>query len=415
MKTPIAGATVALAAMMFVPMTFAQTSGGLFKRSAKTAANAPVDPNVSRASTKSATPTQEPASGELARPTNTPIRAINPEPLKDNSEVPAPEDVKGGDGPQIPLPTGPIEPYMLTKENGPFMVLAYSFRGPDAPRQALALVLELRNQYKLPAFILLPKKFPNRSNIRGVPPQAATFATRDDVTVPEIYRTLDEAAVLVGNEKTIKDSYTLLHTVKKIHPACIDGVKSIYHWRNGKGLTRALVTTNPFVPAENLFPQQQDLLVTQINVKDAPHSIHHCPGRFSLEIANFEGRKTMDPENDKRFQDKFFAQSPLKTAAEDAERLADSLSKDKDVQQTGYEPYVFHDRFSSRVFMGTFDNPNDPKARELHDKLIRLTVELNQKKITKNVVIVPAPNLTDLAKIKSQIQASPPMQQVRAN
>ena len=67
---------------------------------------------------------------------------------------------------------------MLTKENGPFMVLAYTFRGPDAPRQALALVLELREKYHLPAYILLPKKFPGRSMIRGVPPQAPTVRHR---------------------------------------------------------------------------------------------------------------------------------------------------------------------------------------------------------------------------------------------
>ena len=40
----------------------------------------------------------------------------------------------------LPLPNDPIEPYLLTKDNGPFMVMAKSFRGPDAERFALALV-----------------------------------------------------------------------------------------------------------------------------------------------------------------------------------------------------------------------------------------------------------------------------------
>ena len=38
--------------------------------------------------------------------------------------------------PTIALPTGPIEPYLLQRQNGPFMVMAHTFRGPDAARYA---------------------------------------------------------------------------------------------------------------------------------------------------------------------------------------------------------------------------------------------------------------------------------------
>ena len=407
MKTPIAAAAIMLAATSFAPAAQAQGIGSKFIKKA-----APADPAATRASTSQVEPINNtPGSGAP--------RAINAKPLEDNSVVPGPSIPEAGDdsnkpdpGPVVPLPTGPLEPYMLTKENGPFMVLAYTFRGPEAPRQALALVLELRNKYRMPAYILLPRKFPNRSNIRGVPPQAPTFASRDDVGVPEIYRTLDEAAVLVGDEKSIKDSNVLMHKVKKIHPDCIDGVREMWQWRHGKGLTRAIMTTNPFVPAESLFPAQQDVLVSKINV--GPHSIANCPGKYSLEIANFAGRKTFNVDNDPRFKGMAsFKSSPLVTAVDDAERLAESLSKDKEIQQTGYEPYVFHDRFSSRVLIGAFDRPDDPKARKLHDRILELTVDLNRRKVTENTVIVPAPNLTDLSKIKSQLQ--PPSLQVRAN
>ena len=373
MKTPIAAAAVALAATsLFLPRAWSQNAANLGNSSSK--------PN-----------------------------AINREALQDGVEIPGPDQgEKGPQGPVIPLPTEPLEPYMLTPTNGPFMVLAYTFRGPDAPRQALALTLELRNKNKLPAYILLPRKFPNRSNIRGVPPQAPAFATRDDVGVPEIYRTLDEAAVLVGDEKTVKDSNVLLRKVKGIHPVCIDGMPQMWHWRTGQGLTRAIMTTNPFVPAEALFPAQKDVLIGKINA--GPHNIRKCPGRYTLEIANFSGRKTLDVDNDQRFKGKMsMTKSPLVSAADDAERLADSLSKDKEIQQTGYEPYVFHDRFSSRVMIGTFDSPNDPAAKKLHDRLLQLTVDLNRRKVTENTVIVPAPNLTDLSKIKPQLQGPDPL------
>ncbi len=413
MKTPIAAAAVALAATMLMPEASAQGLGGFLGRKSSTTANAPSDPLTTRTGLSRPAAAQNPIDPGTSGSTP---RSINNQPLQDGDVVPGPvtEEDKEQPGPVIPLPTAPLEPFLLTKDNGPFMVLAYTFRGPDAPRQAQALVMELRSKFRLPAYILLPRKFPNRSNIRGVPPQAATFATRDDVGVPEIYRTLDEAAVLVGDEKSVKDSNTLMHKVKKLHPETVDGLQQMWHWRKGQGLTRAIMTTNPFIPAESLFPQQQDIMISQIN--DGPHNIKNCPGRYTLEIANFAGRKTMDPENDKRFiGGQSLKKSPLVTASDDAERLAEALSRDNEIQQTGYQPYVYHDRFSSRVMIGSFNTPDDPAARRLHDRLLELTVDLNRRKVTSNTVIVPAPNLTDLAKIKPQLQAKTPLQQVRAN
>src|SRR5689334_2504093 len=74
--------------------------------------------------------------------------------------------------PSIALPDDPLEPYLLTKANGPFMVLAKVFRGPDAEKMALVLCKELRQRYQLPAYILRSKEFPMKSYIRGTPVQA---------------------------------------------------------------------------------------------------------------------------------------------------------------------------------------------------------------------------------------------------
>jgi hypothetical protein len=388
MRTPIAAAAVA--ACLLVPTAFAQQPGSIFGRKPSAKAPAPADPNVTQANSGGST------SGAAAGQPNTP--------LPNNTEIPAPapaEEMKF----QGPLPTGPLEPYMMTKENGPFMVLAYSFRGPDAPRQALALTLELREKYHLAAYILLPKKFPGRSNIRGVPPQTPVFAQKDDVGFPELIRTLDEAAVMVGDLKTTKDSFDLMHKIRKIHPVCLDGAPQMWHFRKGKGLSRAMATTNPFVPAEDLFPRQPDVLVGKIN--DGPHNIRYCPGRYTLQVAAFTGRSTFDPEGDPRFKGVLAAmKSPLATAADDAERLAEALSKDPEVIKTGCQPYVFHDRFSSRVTMGSFNSPTDPSAQRLHDRLIEIAVDLNNRKVSDNL-IVPATALMDLAPIKTQLTQAP--------
>src|SRR5436305_145636 len=71
--------------------------------------------------------------------------------FRTGDELPEPKIVDGN--PSIPLPNGPIEPYLLGRENGPFMVMAHTFRGPEADRCALALVLELRHEYHPPAYV----------------------------------------------------------------------------------------------------------------------------------------------------------------------------------------------------------------------------------------------------------------------
>ena len=169
MRLPVVAANAAVAvavsltAFAFVPQAEAQ----IFGRKASPATS-PFDPSVSKANQAASDPNGGGVGWVLRCRTQ-----IDPI-LTNGEEIPAPEMLENAK-PIVPLPTGALEPYMLTKDNGPFMVLAYSFRGPDAPRQALALVLELRNKYKLPAYLLLPRKFPGRSNIRGVPPQAPAF------------------------------------------------------------------------------------------------------------------------------------------------------------------------------------------------------------------------------------------------
>ncbi len=88
------------------------------------------------------------------------------------SPLPEPTPVHELRPPTIELPNEPIEPYLLSKENGPFMVMAKTFRGVDAERMALALAKELRHEFHLPAYILRTKDMPGKSLIRGTPPTA---------------------------------------------------------------------------------------------------------------------------------------------------------------------------------------------------------------------------------------------------
>jgi hypothetical protein len=319
--------------------------------------------------------------------------------------IPAPVLPDPNQVPSIPLPTEPVEPYLLTKDVGPFMVLAKTFRGPEAERYALALVLELRHDFGLPAYILRTKDFPRRSNIRNVPPTAAAEQMKAELGMPERMRSTDEAAVLVGNATTLKESEKLLHTVKKIKPKCLDHMPKMWIWR--EGLSKAIRTTNPYVPTQNLFPGKVDTMVQQMN--QGPHSVYQCPGRYTLEVANFSGRATFNVDGATRMGDLGLKRSPLATAAEDAEKLASALEKAEEIRALGEPVYVYHDRTSSRVMIGSFSSPSDPKAIRVHDALVKQAVSMmdyedkkNRKSRKRNIdkMLVPANALTDLEPIK---------------
>lgn len=279
----------------------------------------------------------------------------------------------------IALPDDPLEPYLLTKENGPFMVLAQVFRGPESEKMALALCKELREEYKLPAYILRSKEFPMKSYIRGTPVQAPSETTKAAIKLPERIRIQDEAAVLVGNEKTEQGTENLLHQVKKIHPKCLQGMPRLFDWRT-TSLNRAIRTTNPYVPAQWLYPRAPDKLMLQMN--SGLRSIANCPGHYTIQVAQFAGHTAYDlyGQEESKFS-KIINEhkSPLKTAHDDAEKLADRLAGMPEVKRLGQPVFVYHDRTSSRVYIGSFNSPEDPNAKAVHDELLKVAAEANKK------------------------------------
>jgi hypothetical protein len=316
--------------------------------------------------------------------------------------------------PEIDLPPGErIEDYLITKDAGPFMVLARVFRGQDAQRMAIALCKELRTEFGLPAYILRKKEYPGGSMIRGTPPTVPSQITGTNVKMPEKIRTFDEAAVLVGNEKTHADQERLWHEVKKLKPRCLEKMSSPFPWRTG--LSTALRTTNPFVPAQNLYPRAVDRLV--VNMNGGLRSIINCPGAFSLQVAEFSGRSafSLNPNAPANYVLPGLKTSPLRTAHEDAERMAEKLANSPEIRQTGQPIYVYHDRTTSKVFIGAFNSSQDPGAAALREYLVQNAYNMSNKsselankrlrgKAATDTMIVPAVALTDVNQLKTKVK-----------
>jgi hypothetical protein len=253
-----------------------------------------------------------------------------------------------------------------------------------------------------------------KSYIRGTPVQAPSVTTKSAIKQPEQIRIHDEAAVLVGNEKTLEGSEELLHQIKKLNPKCLQQMPSLFTWREGGGLRRAIRTTNPYVPAQWLYPKTPDRLMIQMN--SGLRSIANCPGHFTIQVASFTGRAGYDLNGEGALmaQKMFDAQSsPLKTAAADAEHLADKLMRTPEIQRLGQPVYVYHDRTSSKVYVGSFRAPDDPVAYAVHDELLKLAGKYNaaRKKdwLGRSVpvldqMIVPATMLTSVDDIKDEMR-----------
>jgi hypothetical protein len=202
------------------------------------------------------------------------------------------------------------------------------------------------------------------------------------------------------------DQERLWKEVKKIKPRCLEKFSSPFPWRTG--LASALRTTNPYVPAQNLYPRTRDKLVMQMN--SGLRSIVNCPGRYSLQVADFSGRSSFELNTPAPTHVlTSLKTSPLQTAHDDAEKMADRLAKAPEIQRLGQPVYVFHDRTTSKVFIGSFNAPQDPTARAVRRQLVQDAYNISNKakrgRAATDTMIVPARALTDLNDIKGKIRS----------
>lgn len=277
--------------------------------------------------------------------------------------------------------------YELTKEQGPWLILAASFfDGENAEKQADSLVRELRTKHKLAAYVhrqaydfTAPES--NRLNARGELARVK-YANVDKY---------DAIAVLVGDFRSVDDP-TLEKTLEKIKylkPECLDiqkhqdskqafaGIRQIYRSissnpaKNQRGpMGSAFATRNPLLPDEYFTAKGVDEFVAKLN-RGVEYSLLDNPGRFTVRVATFRGatsinqREIAELERSSKFTDK------LEVAADKAHRLTVALRKQK------VEAYEFHDRTESIVTIGSFESEGSPAVDKNGQPLRDGSIEIN--------------------------------------
>ena len=263
--------------------------------------------------------------------------------------------------------------YVLTEQNGPWMIMAQSFSGEGAEKHAHDLVLEFRQKYKLPAYTHHMKFEFDQTAGRGV----NAFGEAPKMKYSRGDKA-EETAVLVGDFARVDDpgAQETLRQIKYMHPQTLeaggDGQSyvSLGAWRDfqqrllsdkdprkQKGpMGMAFVTNNPLLPRDYYNPPGLDEFVVKMN-EGVEYSLLKCPGRYTVQVAHFTGQVIIDQAQIKAIRNgQKTMESRLAEAANNAHRMTIAL------REKGYEAYEFHDRYASIVTVGSFQSTGTPRA-----------------------------------------------------
>ena len=258
----------------------------------------------------------------------------------------------------------PSKTYELSKEDGPWLILASTFVGQGAKERAEKLALEIRREMNLPAFIY-QENFDFTGTI-GQDPR-----THRRTKYANQYR-YDAYAVLVGEYDSTEhpDIESDLKRVRTATPAVfrdpnsvaaetdrsnpVTTLKSIttniFSARKDKPsgpMGQAFVTRNPLLPEDFFQAPKVDSFVHEMN-DGLQYSLLDCDGKYTVVVKTFEALGAIvDGKANKRFSP---SEKRLNQYLLDTEKMTVALRKQ------GVEAYQFHDRYRSLVTVGSFDS-----------------------------------------------------------
>jgi hypothetical protein len=272
--------------------------------------------------------------------------------------------------------------FPLSERDGPWLVLATTFRGPGARDDARRLVQELRGRFKMQAYTH-EQAFDFTGAQRGLglnpdgSPKRMRYANAQQVV---------EVAVMVGDFASCDDSRAqkTLASIKSLQPETLTGEqgksRAYADFRRmigldkqeGKGPMRlAFMIPNPLLPEDYFNRPQLDEFVVEIN-SDVEHSLLACRGNYSVRVATFTGVGTFTDQEASGGEESEF-ESRLVEAAEKAHRLTEAL------RQQGWQAWEFHDRESSMVCVGSLSQlviEQQDGSTQPHPELVRITAAL---------------------------------------
>jgi hypothetical protein len=303
----------------------------------------------------------------------------------------------------------PESMHPLGEKDGPWLILATTFRGESARDDARKLVYELRSRHRLPAYTH-EKSFDYTGEQQGVglnpdgSPKKMRYANAARVI---------EVAVLVGDFASFEDprGQKSLQMVKGLRPEALGGPAAkarlvadfLQANREHTQATAklpmhaAILIPNPLLPDDYFARQEVDDFVLAMNA-EVDHTLLDCPGRYTVRVATFTGAGTFSSGDEtpptpasgfvdvNRFLDALKGtgwkdpqlrgvdqESRLVEAADNAHRLTEAL------RRAGWQAWEFHDRDSSIVCVGSVDQlavPGQEGRPQPHPEITRIVSSL---------------------------------------
>jgi hypothetical protein len=273
----------------------------------------------------------------------------------------------------------PSKDYPITPEVGGFTICAASFTGEMAGKQAHDLVLELRTDYHIAAYLFNRGSEQRRLQQEELQRKRAEqkaylekMGLQPDIPLRlPIVRIEDQYAVLVGGFRDMDAAHRELNRIKKLQPPRsvprdivtqdpqgVAAQKAKAQKMAVNPFTNSFVVANPTIPTTHTNAFEPDPLWKKMNA-DETFSLLNCRRPWTLAIKEYQATAVIEPAsaNGSLF-DKLIGNNgaqQLAANAMNAHNLAEGLHK------LGFEVYVLHTRSSSIVTIGGFDSPSDPR------------------------------------------------------
>ncbi|MCO8123260.1 hypothetical protein NHH03_16040 [Stieleria sp. TO1_6] len=268
-------------------------------------------------------------------------------------------------------PIDQADSFVLSEEDGPWLLLATTFVGADAQQRAERTAIEIRSKLRLPAFIYEEDfdftgtaghdKASGRSARYANPHQYQAYAVLvgeyDSVNHNNIDRDLER--LKTADLDVFRDPKEVAAEYNTETPASMIKAfgEQLFKERKGHGrnpLAAAFVTRNPMLP-DSFFQQPEvDSFVQQLN-EDKSNSLLQADGKFTVVVRTFGACGTIiGAKNEDKFE-------PSAKRMDQFARQADKMVRA--LRKQGEEAYQYHDRDRSVVTIGSFES----LGRELPD------------------------------------------------
>jgi hypothetical protein len=277
-----------------------------------------------------------------------------------------------------PAESDPTAELAITPQAGAWLIIVSHYSGPKAKDLALEMAHEIRDHYRLPAYVFnhgaeeRHKQEAEIERIKQLTPDTPHPRLR-------LVRIEEEFAVLVGGYKDMDAARSALDQIRKLKPpekphlldrlsqaspGAGSGSQKKYDVSYVNPFATAFVVHNPTIPLEHpkQDPTKADQVLVDLN-SGRPYNLLKCRQPWTLVIKEFPGASSLQPQSgSSSFLEMLgFGRSTdlLTASALQAEEVA------KVLRGNSFDAYVLHTRHSSIVTIGTFDQPDDARLQQL--------------------------------------------------